>query len=156
LTSPRSGPRVPDTELTATVRKLLDQCPGEPLCDACLAFACSVSLSEMRVVTIAIGLDVPFVRDTATCASCRRQTTTLCLRTHAVDAKCTHCSRLIRPTDEAEVVGTDRFHRVCWTLLTSVDAVRTAKALGRQSRELIRKHREILGLRPLEGAAESA
>ena len=153
MTSLRGGPRVPDTELTATVRKLLEQCPGEPLCDACLSFACSVSLSEMRVVTIAVGLDVPFVRDTATCASCRRQTTTLCLRKHAVDTKCTHCSRPIGPTDEAEVVDTDRFHRTCWSRLTSEDSVRTAKALGRQSRELIHKSREILGLRPLERAA---
>ena len=60
-----------------TVRRLLEQCPGEPLCDACLAFACSVSLTEMRLVTAAVGHDAPFRRDSAICASCRRQTTTL-------------------------------------------------------------------------------
>src|SRR5207237_964779 len=44
---------------------------------ACLAFACSVSLTEMRLVTAAVGHDAPFRRDSAICASCRRQTTTL-------------------------------------------------------------------------------
>jgi hypothetical protein len=34
-------------ELHDTVRRLLEQCPGEHLCDACLAFACSVSLTEI-------------------------------------------------------------------------------------------------------------
>jgi hypothetical protein len=135
---------------------LLEQCQGEPLCDACLAFACSVSLSEMRVVTIATGLEVPFVRDTATCASCRRQTTTLCLRAHAVDTKCAYCSRLIEPGEDVEVIDTDRFHRVCWIRLTSADSVRTSRALNRRSQELIRKSRDVLGLTPLEVSARDA
>ena len=152
MTSPPSGTTVPPTELTSTVRKLLEQCPGEPLCDACLAFACSVSLSEMRVVTIAVGLDVPFVRDTATCVSCRRQTTTLCLRTRAADTKCTHCSRPLDPGEDVEVVDTDRFHRLCWLQLTSAESARTARALSRRAQELIRRSRELTGLRPLESA----
>jgi hypothetical protein len=150
LTASPTDPRVSDTELTVIVRRLLDQCPGEPLCDACLAFACSVSLSEMRVVTIAVGLDMPFVRDTATCTSCRRQTTTLCLRKHTIDAKCAHCSRLIDPTEDVEVVDSDRFHHLCWIRLTSAESVRTARALSRRSQELIRKSRELMGLSPLE------
>ena len=47
------------------------------MCDACLAFACSVSLTEMRAVTAAVSDAAPFSRATATCVSCRRQTTTL-------------------------------------------------------------------------------
>jgi len=135
---------------------LLEQCPGEPLCDACLAFACSVSLSEMRVVTTAVGLDVPFVRDTATCVSCRRQTTTLCLRPRAADTKCTHCSRPLEPGEDVEVVDTDRFHRACWLRLISAETVRSARALSRRSQELIRRSRELTGLRPLESDAETA
>ena len=54
------------------------------------------------------GREIPFVRDTATCASCRRPTTTLCLRKHAVDTKCTHCSRLIEPTEDVEVIDADQ------------------------------------------------
>jgi hypothetical protein len=135
---------------------LLEQCPGESLCDACLAFACSVSLSEMRAVTIAVGLDAPFVRDTATCASCRRQTTTLCLRGGAVDTKCTHCSRPIGPMEDVQVVDTDRFHRQCWMKLTSAESIRTARALNRRSMDLIRRSRERMGLKPLEDPSQTA
>ena len=134
---------------------MLEQCPGEPLCDACLAFACSVSLTEMRAVTTTVGLDDPFARATATCASCRRQTTTLTWGARPAD-KCTHCSRPIAIGEEAEVVDTDRFHRHCWTRLTSAETVRSARALSRRSRELIRRSRDLMGLRPLEEPAEDA
>ena len=107
----------------------------------------------MRVVTIAAGLEVPFVRDTETCASCRRQTTTLCLRKHGVDTKCAHCSRLIELAEDVEVIDTDRFHRICWIRLTSAESVRTSRALNRRSQELIRRSRELLGLTPLEAPA---
>jgi len=118
------------------------------LCDACLAFACSVSLTEMRVVATNVGHDAPFTRTTATCASCRRQTTTLSRGARLSDDKCTHCSRPIGPFEDVEVVDTDRFHHHCWARLTSADSVRSAKALNRRSRELIRKSRELMGLTP--------
>ena len=133
-----------------TVRKLLEQCPGEPLCDACLAFACSVSLSEARAVTTSID-DPDFTRATSTCASCRRQTTTLVWGTRPGEDKCAHCSQLIGPDEFAEIVDTDRFHRHCWSRLTSAESVRSAKALSRRSWDLIRKSRELMGLEPLEG-----
>jgi hypothetical protein len=127
---------------------LLEQCPGEPLCDACLAFACAVSLTEMRVVTTTIGQDEPLARTSATCASCRRQTTTLTWSLLPANDKCVHCSRVIEPSEAAEVVDTDRFHRHCWVLLTSAETVRASKALSRKSRDLIRNSRTLLGLRP--------
>src|SRR3989442_15548624 len=96
------APRVSITELAVTVRRLLEQCPGEPLCDACLAFACSVSLTEMRLVTAAISNTAQFSRGPETCASCRRQTTTLAWRAVGVGIdKCTHCSQ---PIDAGEAV----------------------------------------------------
>jgi len=96
---------------------LLEQCPGEPLCDACLAFACSVSLTEMRVVTAAAD-DERFRRDTATCASCQRQTTTLRWGTGDLLAadKCAECHQPIDREQDLEVVGADRYHRRCWRL----------------------------------------
>lgn len=133
------------------MRKLLEQCPGEPLCDPCLAFACSVSLNEMRGVTTAIG-DVAFMRATATCASCRRLTTTLVWGTRPGEDKCAHCSRPLVPADDVEVIDSDRFHRRCWNLLMSADSVRASKALNRRSQELIRKSRQLLGLPPIDDA----
>jgi len=129
---------------------LLKQCPGEPLCDACLALACSVSLSEMRDVTAAIGRVPPFARTTGTCASCRRQTLTVARGVQAVDAKCAHCSRPIDPGEAVEVVETDRFHTYCWVRLLSAESVRSAKILSRRSWGLINKSRERMGLPPLE------
>ena len=153
LTSAPGRPRVPRTQLTVTVRKLLEQCPGEPLCDACLAFACSVSLTEMRTVTTAVGDREPFVHSTATCASCRRQTMTLVWGRRLGEDKCTHCSRQIEPGEPVEIVDSDRFHRHCWARLTSAESVRSSKALSRRSQELIRRSRELIGLPPLREAS---
>ena len=137
-----------------TVRRLLEQCPGESLCDACLAFACSVSLTEMRLVTAAVGHDAPFRRDSAICASCRRQTTTLAWGTGDVLAtdKCSLCREPIDPAEAVEVVNADRFHSRCWQRLTTEETRADATTLGPRSIELIRKSRELLGLRPLEGS----
>jgi hypothetical protein len=135
---------------------LLEQCPGEPLCDACLAFACAVSLTEMRVVTTTVGHDEPFARTTATCASCRRQTTTLAWGLPPAKDKCAYCSGVIEPSGRVEVVDTDWFHRHCWLRLTSAESVRASKALSRRSRDLIRRSRERTGLSPLEETAEGS
>jgi len=132
---------------------LLEQCPGEPLCDACLAFACSVSLTEMRIVTTTLTNATRFVRGIATCASCRRQTTTLALGARPTDEKCAHCSNRIEPSDDIQVVDTERFHRHCWTRLTSEEFVRASKMLGRRSEDLIRRSRDLMGLPPREGTA---
>jgi hypothetical protein len=124
------------------------------LCDACLAFACSVSLGEMRDVTTAVGGIPPFIRTTATCASCRRQTLTLSRSEPTVDEKCAHCSRRIDPAGDVEVVDTDRFHRHCWTRLISAESVRSAKILSRHSQELIRRSRQLRGVKPPEGTSQ--
>ena len=56
-----------------TLRYLLRSAPGEPLCDGCLAFACAVSLTEMRALTAALRDAEPqHFRQAPTCASCRR------------------------------------------------------------------------------------
>jgi hypothetical protein len=144
---------------------LLEQCPGEPLCDSCLAFACSVSLTEMRIVTAAVANETPFARAASTCASCRRQTTTLAWGTsngtsngQSADApvdKCTHCSRPIDPSEDVEVIDTDRFHMRCWRLLTTEQTIRVSRALNQQSRDKIRRSRELMGLTPPEETAEA-
>jgi hypothetical protein len=121
-----------------------------------LAFACAVSLTEMRVVTATVGHDDPFIRATATCASCRRQTTTLTWGLPPANDKCAHCSRVIEPSQDIEVVDSDRFHRHCWIRLTSAESVRGAKALSRRSQDLIRRSRERIGLGPLEETSQGS
>jgi hypothetical protein len=107
----------------------------------------------MRAVTTAVANGEPFTRDTATCASCRRQTTTLVSGRRQSEDKCTLCSRLIGPDEQVELVESDRFHRHCWNRLISAESVRASKALSRRSRELIRRSRELIGLAPLEEAS---
>jgi hypothetical protein len=110
----------------------------------------------MRVVTTTVGQDEPFARMTATCASCRRQTTTLTWGLPPAKAKCASCSGVIEPSESAEVVDTDRFHRHCWRRLIRAESVRASMALSRRSQELIRRSRELLGLSPLEGTSEGS
>ena len=128
-------------ELYDTVRRLLEQCPGEHLCDACLAFACSVSLTEMRTASVALARLDAFERGPAMCGSCRRQTTAIVARPVA---KCVHCSRPIGPGEEPFVVEDDVFHLMCWRVLISDDRIRVSRALGRQSRALIDQSRALL------------
>jgi len=116
-----------------------------------------VSLTEMRVVTAVVANERPFARAASTCASCRRQTTTLAWgtdETASVD-KCTHCSRPIDPSEDVEVIDTDRFHGKCWRRLTTEHSIRVSRALSRQSMDLIRKSRALMGLMPPEEAAEA-
>jgi hypothetical protein len=63
-----------------TVRRLLSSAPAEPLCDACLAFACATSFIEMRAVTeTLLESDRAFDRGSS-CAACRRTVPTLFYR----------------------------------------------------------------------------
>ena len=55
------------------VRQLLTDSPGEALCDACLAFACGTSLTEMRQITRVLATGDSTIRRGATCASCGRE-----------------------------------------------------------------------------------
>lgn len=108
----------------------------------------------MRDVTTVVGRIEPFIRTTATCASCRRQTLTLSRSVPTVDEKCAHCSRRIDPAEDVEVVDTDLFHRHCWTRLISAESVRSAKILSRQSQELIGRSRQLWGVKPPEETSQ--
>lgn len=133
---------------------MLEQCPGEALCDACLAFACSVSLTEMRGVTATLVRDLAFGRSTSTCASCRRQTPTLLWRGPDASNKCAYCSREIEGTDNAVLIDADAFHDHCWRRLTTDATVRASRALGEKTQALIRQSRERIG-RSQDGAVQA-
>jgi hypothetical protein len=77
-----------------TVRHLLMDGPGEALCDACLALACAVSLTEMRQITRRVLGDPSFQRG-GSCASCRRVVPTI-----VYPSSCPQCGRLIMPGQE--------------------------------------------------------
>jgi hypothetical protein len=77
-----------------TVRRLLVDAAGDPLCDSCLAFACSVSLPEMCQVTEDLLSSVGFAQ-AEKCASCRRTVSAI-----SYTAKCTHCSRSVLPGED--------------------------------------------------------
>lgn len=70
--------------LRAIVEQLLEQTPGDALCDACLAFAAEAPLIDMRHATgdlprMRLGME----RGTGRCVSCRRETVVTVYRTEA-------------------------------------------------------------------------
>lgn len=70
--------------LRAIVEQLLEQTPGDALCDACLAFAAEAPLIDMRHATgqlpqVRSGME----RGTGRCVSCRRETVVTVYRTEA-------------------------------------------------------------------------
>ena len=141
-------------ELVATVEAILKQSPGDGLCAACLAFACEVSLLEMRpVVERLVGSGGSFDVD-PTCASCRRTVTSAVYRPRL--GKCAHCSQPVATEDVSTCIDGDLFHDVCLRRLMSDETIRTSRALSRRSRELIedsRRHvREHHGRPPLDAA----
>jgi hypothetical protein len=121
------------------VRAVLKQGPGEPLCNACLAFACSTSLTEMWQTTAALmRAGGEFTTGPATCTSCRRLTTTF---VYSGRPKCAHCSRFIHDDGLGITIGGDHFHRGCWQVLLSDERIRISRSLGRQSREILARAR---------------
>ena len=61
--------------LRVVVERLLEQTPGEALCDACLAFAAEAALIDMRHAADGLAQRRPCVqRGAARCESCRRET----------------------------------------------------------------------------------
>jgi hypothetical protein len=129
-------------QLDVTVRALLEQAPGEPVCNACLAFACSRSLSEIRQTTAALAASSgEFVVEQATCVGCRRSTATIA---YARPPKCAHCSRLIPDEGLGVLIDGDAFHRSCWQVLLSDERIRVSRSLSRRSRELIAEARRRL------------
>jgi hypothetical protein len=129
--------------LQESVRSLLEQAPGEPTCNACLAFACSSNLTEIWQATSALvaAAGKEFASGQATCSSCRRATTTIA---YSRGAKCAHCSRAIHDNGLGVVIEGDAFHRSCWQVLLSGDRIRLSRSLSRQSRELIAQARRSM------------
>lgn len=78
----------------------------------------------MRAVTSAVARDEPINRDTATCASCRRQTLTL---SWGSANKCSLCSEHLDPVGDVVVNGTEQLHVKCWRRLASADRKRLAE-----------------------------
>jgi hypothetical protein len=112
-------------------RRLLSDAAGEALCDSCLAFACSVSLIEMRHVTEELASNAAFQRRDR-CVSCRRTVSAICFA-----AKCVQCSRPVLPGDNALVADGDILHAACFRLLVSDETLRISKRLTRESQRLI-------------------
>src|SRR2546421_11244724 len=93
------------------VRCLLSHSPGEQLCDACLAFACSTSLMEMRKTTQALVAEEPSIHLGTTCANCRRKIAAVFFAQPI--QKCAHCSRPLDDGEPAVMLEGDRFHDEC-------------------------------------------
>lgn len=117
---------------TETVQHLLRDAAGEPLCDACLAFACSVSLAEMRRITDELLAKSEFSRLVDRCVSCRRVVSAI-----AYSAKCVRCSRPVLPGEEALMANGDILHAACSTVLVSDETIRISRKLTEASRRRI-------------------
>lgn len=114
-----------------TVRRLLLDAAGEALCDACLAFACSVSLAEMREVTQEFLNDVSFGRRDR-CVSCRRPVPAI-----VYSVKCVHCSRVVLPGERTVEADSDILHTACFTMLVSDETIHISRRLNQASQRLI-------------------
>jgi hypothetical protein len=126
-------------ELAERVAAILKHAPGEALCASCLAFACSVSVTEMRgVVERLIASDRTFEQDSS-CASCRRTVPSIVYRERS--RKCAHCSRPVEHDSESLVIDGDMFHATCLSQLIADENIRLSSALGGRSRELIEESR---------------
>ena len=121
-----------------TARRLLMDAAGEALCDSCLAFACSVSLTEMREVSEQL-LNTPSFQRGDRCTSCRRTVPTI-----MYSAKCSHCSRAVVPGADALVIRGDILHATCFNLLVSDKNRRISRKLHEESRRLIEEARRVL------------
>jgi hypothetical protein len=70
--------------LRLIVERLLEQAPGDALCDACLAFAAEAALIDMRHATGELPSSRPGIeRGAGRCQSCRRETLVTVYRTQA-------------------------------------------------------------------------
>jgi hypothetical protein len=128
-------------ELPEIVIAILKHAPGEPICDACLAFACDVGLAVMHDVTEELIRAEPDVQRGTTCTTCRRLVTSVGYQLRV--GKCTHCSRPVDATDGVLVRG-DLFHYMCLRRLMSDETIRLSHELYGRSRELIEQSRRRL------------
>ena len=118
-----------------TALRVLVDAAGEALCDSCLAFACSVSLLEMRALTEDLLTSPSFQRRDG-CISCRRTVPAV-----AYTAKCVYCSHPIGPGEGALVQNGDILHTVCFRILVSEERIRASRKLNNESRHLIEEAR---------------
>jgi hypothetical protein len=118
-----------------TVHRLLVDAAGEALCDSCLAFACSVSLAEMRQATEELLTGASF-QSRDRCVSCRRTVPAI-----AYTTKCAHCSRAVRPGEDALEFSGDMFHAACLTRLSTDEIIRVSRKLSKKSRRSIEESR---------------
>ena len=114
-----------------TVRRLLVDAAGEAVCDSCLALACSVSLAEMRQTTEQLLTGASFERRDR-CVSCRRTVPAI-----AYTTKCAHCSRAVRPGEDALEFSGDMYHAACLTRLSTDEIIRVSRKLNKKSRQTI-------------------
>jgi hypothetical protein len=121
---------------TETARRLLVDAAGQALCDSCLAFACSVSLAEMRQVTEELLMSPSFHRGD-TCVTCCRTVPAV-----SYSAKCIHCSRPVRPGEDALEIKGDILHAGCFNTLVAEENRRISSKLSQESRRLIEMARE--------------
>ena len=135
LLPPSPGPNRSSLTTVETVRRLLVDAAGEALCDACLAFACAVSLAEMRRATEELLTGASF-QSRDRCVSCHRTVPAL-----AFAAKCAHCSRAVRPGEDALEINGDMFHAACLTRLSSDEIIRVTRKLGKKSLRTIEESR---------------
>jgi hypothetical protein len=136
-----------------TLQHLLQSSPGEPLCDACLAFAMQEPLLTVRRIAQDLSgvAASDFKRDTGLCASCRRQTTTTvfvqvvgdgAMNGAAADSgKCTRCSGRLDADPVTSPTG-DRYHRQCWQLVLVDKHLKESRAFARTAREDLRRRRD--------------
>jgi hypothetical protein len=138
-----------------TVRHLLSQEPGAALCDSCLAFACDMSLTEMRLITDALVRENGEFQRGSTCRSCRRTVPTTLYDPDSSGAseKCIHCSRQFLAGEIGVMFEAQRFHDSCLRRVLTDKTIRLSRALSRQSRELIEKSRRQLSGSPLASDA---
>ena len=126
-------------DIPESVRELLQEARGDALCNACLAFACSTSLTEMWQATAALlGERAEVASAVGTCDRCHRMTSTF---TWVGQPKCAHCSRPLGDASATVSAGGDEFHRHCWRVLVADDRGRISRSLSRESRELIARAR---------------
>jgi hypothetical protein len=127
-----------------TVRRLLQAAPGEPLCDACLAFAVQQPLLTVRAITrdLAEGLD-DFRGGAGPCVSCRRHTaTTIYLPVarlsvgqpeQATGLKCLRCSGVIEADGTISATG-EPYHARCLQVLLVDKHLSESRQVARDAR----------------------
>jgi hypothetical protein len=144
--SAQPGPRATGSDVA---RRILEDAPGDPLCDVCLSAICGLSPEETRSA-IASLLTSPEEFDRRwSCASCGRSVSAVFYR-----AKCAHCSGRLQDGDKGFRMGEAVFHTACLRRLITDENIRLSQALGRRSRRLIKESRRRMrdghGWPPLE------